>query len=471
LGTIVSQAVGFLLLPFYTKYLTPSDYGIMSLINVTMDLVGLMFGLGIVAAISRFYFDYDSRREQNRVVSTAYWIYALAVVIFYPPLYFCSSLFANLLFDSQTYASYFIVASLALIFGVNVDIGLAHLRITNQSTKYVVISICRTFSLILFNIYFIGFAKTGVIGIFYSSLINKIIFSLLLTVTRLRIVKLGFSMEVAREMVKFSLPLIFSDLFRVLGYESDKYFINHFFSSFETGILTLAQKIGTATHMLITSPFIRTFMPRRFEIMKTEDAEEKYVSILHFYLLIICSASLALSLFSTEIIYLMTTSRFHVAARYIPLVSLSMIFLGLKYHFETGILIKKKTKFIAMINGFTAFSNIIINYFMIKNYGLYGAIIAINISYLTNSLLNLLFSQKLFHINYNFSNAAAIIVMTVLSYVIFLIIGADSMILNIIYKIGIMALYVSGLYFSGLLFPDKYHSAKFLLLNRQKNIP
>jgi len=420
LGTIVSQAVGFILLPFYTKYLTPTDYGVMSLINITIDLVGLVFGLGIVAAVSRFYFEYETKEEQNCVISTAYWIYAIAVVIFYPPLYFSSSVFANLLFNnSSVYTNHFIVASLALIFGVNVDLGLAHLRITNQSTKFVIISISRTFSLILFNIYFIAFAKTGVIGIFYSSLINKIIFSIFLTITRLIKVRMRFSLNIARGMVKFSFPLIFSDLFRVLGYESDKYFVNHFFSCFETGILTLAQKIGTSIHILITSPFIRTFMPRRFEIMKSEDAKDKYALILHFYLLFICSASLLLSLFSKEIIYIMTSSRFHVAAKYIPLVSLSMISLGLKYHFETGILIKKKTKYIAYINGFNSLFNIIICYFMIKHFGILGAIIAINLSYFTNSFLNLLISQKLFFINYYFFKAFNIIILTILSYVIF----------------------------------------------------
>ena len=62
LGTIIAQAVGFLLLPFYTRYLTPTDYGVMSLVNITMDIIGIVAGLGVTTAMSRFYFDFGCKK-------------------------------------------------------------------------------------------------------------------------------------------------------------------------------------------------------------------------------------------------------------------------------------------------------------------------------------------------------------------------------------------------------------------------
>ena len=154
IGTVVAQAVGFLLLPFYTRYLTPADYGVMSLINVTIDIIGLILTLNIVNAMSRYYFDYEEIREQNRVVSTVYWIFFFMAGAFLPILYFSAAPLSAIIFGSRAYEQHFLIALMALLCGANVDIGLTYLRIKAQSTKYVKISILRTICLIALNIYF-----------------------------------------------------------------------------------------------------------------------------------------------------------------------------------------------------------------------------------------------------------------------------------------------------------------------------
>jgi len=442
IGTVVSQAVGFLLLPLYTRYLTPSDYGVLSLINITKDIIGLMVTLGIVNAMSRFYFDYDKKENQDQVVSTIFWIFVFTSIIFIPILYFLSSLFSNLIFNTSEYENYFIVAFLALFFGAAVDIGLSYLRIKAKSFKYVQVSIFRTLMLIAFNIYFIAFVKIGVIGIFYSSLITMVIFSFILLVPILTKVKLYFSFKLASEMVKYSFPLIFSNIFRIMVYQSDKFFINYFFSTFETGIYSIAQKIGQSIHSLITSPFIQTYLPRRFEIMKRKDAKQVYVSVLNYYLLVIGSVGLLLSIFSPEIIKLMTTEKFYAASKYIPLVVLSMIVFGMKYHFEIGILIRKQTKYSAIVNGIGAFLNITLNYFLISHFRLWGALVASNISIFTTSFLNYAFSHKLYKIDYQFKIVLKIFSLIVSFYILSLIINFDDIFYNIIFKAILFLIYL-----------------------------
>src|ERR1700692_220479 len=54
-GNILVKAVGFLMLPFYTHYLGPQDYGILEIIDLSMTLFGLVLSMGLTPAFLRCY--------------------------------------------------------------------------------------------------------------------------------------------------------------------------------------------------------------------------------------------------------------------------------------------------------------------------------------------------------------------------------------------------------------------------------
>ena len=71
LATILNKVVSFLMIPIYTRFLIPSDYGIIEILGLTTDLIGMVISIGIASAMYRFYFDYDDVKEKNEVISTA----------------------------------------------------------------------------------------------------------------------------------------------------------------------------------------------------------------------------------------------------------------------------------------------------------------------------------------------------------------------------------------------------------------
>jgi len=475
IGTIVGQAVGFLLLPLYTRYLTPADYGVATLIDITMGLAGVAVGSGIANAMPRFYYDRQDAEEKNLVISTLYTIIGLFGIAVTVSLLACSGLLSNMLFHSNAYRIHFRVATMSLACGFFVDTGLLYLRVKNESIKTVVVSLTSLLLLIVFNIYFIVYAGKGLLGIFYSLLINRVIFACIITIPIISKIGIHFSKKLASNMIKFSFPLMFSNLFRMGVNESDKYFINFFFSPFETGIYTIANKIGTSIHILITSPFLQSFSPRRFEIMHQEDAKEHYALILNYYLLIIGTAGLCLSVFSSEIIRIMTTDKFYQASQYIPLIILAWIIFGMRYHFETGILIHKKTKYIAYINGFTAIVSLLLNYLFIPKFKIWGALIALNISQTMTSGFFYLVAQRLYPIRYNMVFILKLAIVSVSFALVSLLVSADNILISFILKIGIIFLYYISIRLIGLIEEDMLNSVKkafvkvsVFLMNGQK---
>lgn len=464
IGTVVGQAVGFILLPVYTRYLTPADYGVMALVNATMGIIGIVVGLGMNNAISRFYYEFDNDGKRKLVVSTIYFIGLGMGILMAPVFYVLSGYLSIVVFKSTAYQKLFLVSSIALLFGIITNICMEYLRVIAASTKYVSISLIRMVVVISFNIFFIVFEKTGVIGIFYSSLISGIIFSSLLSFYLLSKIGLNFSLSLSIEMIKYSFPLIFSNIFRVIVNESDKYFVNYFFSPAETGIFSLAQKIASSIHTLVTSPFIQTYIPRRFEIMKREDAKETYASISIYYLLVVSSIGLALAVFSHEIITVMTTTQYYASSKFIPFMILSLIIFGMKYHFQIGIMIEKKTKIIAYINAISCFINIALNWLLIRHWGIWGAILSVNIAYATITVLDYVFSQKMYPIKYDFKMMSKLLTVVGIVYYISTLLNQTNLLLGIFLKSGLLFMYMISLILLGIVKRSQIRKGMALVL-------
>ena len=446
LGSVIGQAISFLLLPLYTQYLTPSDYGTMALVDVVKGLIGLVISLGMVSALGRFYYEYDDEKNRNVIISSAYWVVIITILLFLPLVWYLSPVFSELIFHTIEYARIFQVALLSLLFGLLVDLGMDYLRVRAESVKFIKITLIRLIVAVSCNIYFIVFLQTGVIGIFYSSLLVSVIFGISLSFMVLRKTGLFFSLKHAIEMIQYSFPLIFSNIFRVIVNESDKLFINFFFSPFETGIYFIAQRVGTAIHLLLTSPFLQTYLPRRFQIMKGTNAQLIYASILDYYLLVICTAGLMVCVFSREIIMLMTTKEYYSAIVYIPAIVLSIVIFGMKYHFEVGILLKKQTKLLAYINGFSCGINILLNWLLIKRFGIAGAIVSVNLSYLLTTILSLAASRQLYPIPFNFRGIFRLFTLCLTIFLFSLLISQDSLFWAIVTKSILCVCYFFLLY-------------------------
>src|SRR5271156_1388145 len=55
IGGVLTKAVSFLLLPFYTHYLIPRDYGVLEILDLSMSLLAMFLNMGIMAAMLRYY--------------------------------------------------------------------------------------------------------------------------------------------------------------------------------------------------------------------------------------------------------------------------------------------------------------------------------------------------------------------------------------------------------------------------------
>lgn len=57
IGAVMNKALGFLLIPLYTRFLTVGEYGILALLNLTLQLLTFLFLMGVSTAAMRDYYE------------------------------------------------------------------------------------------------------------------------------------------------------------------------------------------------------------------------------------------------------------------------------------------------------------------------------------------------------------------------------------------------------------------------------
>ena len=72
LGTILTRVVSFIMLPVYTRYLTPADYGLLQILDLALDIATILISAGATAGIMRFYFKAQSEKERSNVLFTGW---------------------------------------------------------------------------------------------------------------------------------------------------------------------------------------------------------------------------------------------------------------------------------------------------------------------------------------------------------------------------------------------------------------
>jgi O-antigen/teichoic acid export membrane protein len=442
LGTVISRLVAFLLLPLYTRYLTPQDYGMIEIIDITSGLIGIVVSVGIATGMSRFYYESDDIVKRNLVVSTTYIIYSILAIIFVPVLYYSSSPLALLFLGDVNFEYFFLISFSSFLIGVYLDIGILYLRLLKKPVVFISITISRLFFLIFFNILFIVKYELGILGILYSSLLVRSVYALVLTFAILWKTHIKFSFTLAVNMIKYNTPIIPSNLASTFIKQSDKYFVLHFLTLADTGIYALSLRLGNAVHNLLTVPFNMAYIPRRFELMNNKDSKKTYAKIFTYYMFFMIFIGLVISTLIPEILGIMVTPKFSAAAPYVPLVVLSMIIFGTHRHFEFGILYSKQTKYLAYINISTAVINLILNYFLIRQFSLWGGIFSATFVLSLQAFLLLKISNRFYKIEYEFIRILKYLILAALIYGVNIYISFDNLFLLIFVKCILLLLFL-----------------------------
>ncbi len=113
---------------------------------------------------------------------------------------------------------------------------------------------------------------------------------------------------------------------------------------------------------------------------------------------------------SRDALLLVGKPDFYDAAKIVPIIVLSYIVFGMHYHMEIGIMISKKTKYLAYINMGNAALNIGLNFLLIPKYGAFGAAYATLVCFINKVGWTRWISNRLYPLQFEYGRILKIVV-------------------------------------------------------------
>ena len=151
IANVCTKAINFVLLPLYTKYLTPEQLGVSDSITTITSLIFPVLVLGLDSAYSAFYFDENTCRHKRAVFSSI-----LLILLVTSILPIISVLFANeisiLLFNNSRYSIAVILALLGMSCNLWYLPFSIYLRVENRMTAFAIINVVASVTMIVSNI-------------------------------------------------------------------------------------------------------------------------------------------------------------------------------------------------------------------------------------------------------------------------------------------------------------------------------
>lgn len=404
LGGLASKLVGFLLIPVYTRYLTPADYGILELLFVSLEVVTIFAVLGVDSGLFKaLSFDAGNDEEKKEAVSSAYYFILVAsALIFGSLILFVRPISSLLLKDTGDYSELLMFLFIAGFLKANSIIPFKILRANLESIKYTLISLLGFLISVSLNIYFIVGLGKGLAGIVYSDVISALVVLLVNTILVRPWIVFRFCWDNLAKMLRFGLPLIPAVLALQVINISDRYFLEHLSTTHQLGLYSLGNKFSSILNFIFLTPFMTAWPAIYFPLAKSENAREELGQLFTYFWGLGIWLVLSLSFLLKPGILIMVAPEFHSAYSVVVLLLLSILFCGVAQCFGIGMPITGQTKYTPTPVILAGGINLGLNFLLIPSYGMMGAAWATLFSYLAMSGFSWIISQRIYPIVYEY---------------------------------------------------------------------
>lgn len=380
-GNFFLTFLGVILLPLYTRFLTPTEYGIIAIAASITALLSAFYQLGLIGAYSRFYFEYkDDQKELKRYISTIIWfiglfglVFTLLLAIFGRPI--------QALTPGVPFSPYIQLAICSSYFALFLQFRLVLYQSQQKAKLYTVLFVTSSIVQVLLTIYLVVLQKQGALGYIKAGLISQVVsasVSLWLLRHYLAPVIDGVKLRLS---LRYGLPLLPHALAAWMFSQSDRMILNGLVSTAEAGLYSIGYVIGSAMSMVAASVNF-AWAPLLFSSMKDrgDAAKGEIARFATYWVLVMCFVFLLISIFSREIITVFAAPQYHEAYRVVPLIALGFLFGGFYYIVANPLFWAGKTAVIAACTITAGLLNVGLNFLLIPKLQMMGAATAAALS-------------------------------------------------------------------------------------------
>ncbi len=397
IGRVFSLLMGMLLNFFAARFLGPEKYGMFMHIFTFLSFFPIIIIMGLNQGLVYYLPKFNSKNKEaqkKEIISTSIIIVFLLSLLFSAGLFILRDTIINNVLNNESLGPLFIASIPIVLLMAIIRLSRGIFRGLDQIIYYLK---AEKFSLpvlkvaILLVVYFLGVRYYGILLSYLTSMLMVTLY-IVYKIKRLDYLKIvnPFKSSKTIELLKFSLPLLFSGLIGYLMTKLDILMVGYFLKEESVGVYNIALKIATMSAFIL-SAFNTMFAPTISKLFHENDMEKMkslYSVItkwalgfnLVFFSIILVLNSEIMNIFGEGFIY--------------GAVALIIISMGQVVHSAVGsagyiIIMTGHPKYDLYSTSGAIIINFILNYLLIPVYGIKGAAIASLVSFVFLNIFKL----------------------------------------------------------------------------------
>lgn len=374
IGEIAPRIIGFFLLPIYTRYLSPTEFGIISYIR-TIVMFFFVFGcLSLNSYTLRYYFLKDEE-SNKRMFGTVYLVIFLFNLILLIGSFLC---FPDIIkkFNIQVpWDPYFKIALIVNFLDSFSILPFVVYRVKEDAQKYVLLGVSKTILMVFMTLYMLVYMQRGLEGYYYAQLIVYLPYTFIYMIIIRKHSCFCFDRNILSEGLKFALPLVPGSISYLLLSISDRLILERNVPLAEIGVYNMAVTLSSALNFVIQGGY-RALEPEIYKRYGQAGYFEALDKIKSLFFYIVYVGGFSICMFSREFFTLMTAHDYHSGFFYVPLLVGGVVMTSQNKIYSTVLLGDKKSKMLGVITILGAIVSILINIIFIPIFGTVAAAVS-----------------------------------------------------------------------------------------------
>jgi O-antigen/teichoic acid export membrane protein len=405
LASIVQRVISFILLPIYTHYLSPNEYGILTVIISVLAFTKIFLMWGQPGAITRTIKDYDSKKEKNSLISSVTIFLSLSnIILIFVLILFGEKIF-NFLLPEIQFSPYINITLISAYFFVIQEILLAVFRANEDIKNYLYIQLGRSILSFFLIILVLTVFDLGVLGQIKADFISNLLVFTFCLILSIKLFGISFNIKSVKKSLKFGLPLVPHLLFGWFLSQGDRLILSNFTTNAMIGIYDLGYRVSLLISF-VTISINFSWVPIFYDTAKNNNkAKNIFSKIFPIYLCIIAILTIVTYLLSPYLVSIIAPfNEYKEAVPIARVVAIASFIQGLYYIFVTPVFYKKRTNLLPLISGTTCVGYFFLNLILINKYGILGAAYSTLVASAFFTVATYIVSQKLYYISYKIND-------------------------------------------------------------------
>ena len=401
-SSVISKLIAVALLPLYTRYLTPADYGAAEVLVTGVIAASIVIRLGVIEALLRFY--YQAGEVPEQVVKTAFasllWTTTIGLLIALPLAEPLSRLLLN-----HSDPGLMRIAIFGLWVFTMFEFLTALYRLDERARAYFIFTVANVLVTIPVTVWLVVGEGKGASGLLWGQYGTGALFLAGLVIADRKRLALVPDFPLWRRMMRWGLPTMPAELSLYSLNFIDRVLIVRIVGLGDAGLYSLSVKFAQAVNVFVKG-FQLAWPPLAYSIADDDEARRAYAVIVTWFVSVTTFVVAGMWLLSRWIVRALAAPQFFDSYKTIGLISTGVMLYALYLVLVIILGRTGRTEFNFPATGIGTLVNIGLNLALLPSMGIVGAGIALVASYAVILVLMYVFTQRLFKVPYEWLRLA-----------------------------------------------------------------